>query len=259
MRSRYAFATRPVWIAGHLLALTAVVGFVLLGFWQLRRHQERAQLDERIDERIASQPAQLDDLLQEAGDDLAAVEFRPVVVSGRYDPSGEVILQARTRDGRSGHEVLTPLIVSDGTSVIVDRGWVPIDVEGPPVAGAEPPDTPVEVTGYMRLTQVRQGLGPIDPEGGTLERISRVDVDRLQQQVGLPLVPVWIQLERQTPPQATDFPLALPAPEPGGGPPHLSYAVQWFAFTLIVIVAYPLLLRRAADGQEGSGGQRAVG
>ncbi len=243
-----------MWIVGHLIALTAAVGFVLLGLWQLQRHDERRAFDVLIGERIESPAVPLSDLLDE-GLPPANLEYRRTLVDGTYLVDDEVILQARSLNGRSGHEVLTPLVLDDGTAVVVDRGWVPIDVDGPPVVGAVPPVGVVEVTGFIRLPQVRSGLGPIDPPDGRLERISRVDIERLASQTGAPLQPFWIQLATQIPPQTGEFPLVIDAPVPGGGPPHLSYAVQWFAFAAIVMVAYPVLIMRTAGRGEG---QRAL-
>ncbi len=256
----YSFALRPIWLIGHLIALGAVVGFVILGFWQLSRHDDRAQLDAALEARLTMEPASLDALQQEAGQGSSTIEYRPVRVTGTYLIDEEVILQARSLDGRSGHEVLTPLLLDDGGAVVVDRGWVPIDVVGPPVVGAEPPASRVEVTGYVRLPQLRRGLGPVDPAEGELDRISRVDIARLQAQIDTPLREVWIQLSAQAPPQV-ELPLVVDPPQPGGGPPHLAYAVQWFAFAGIVVAAYPILLRRNArrshePGQGRSGDPR---
>ncbi len=152
--------TSPIWILGHLVALAAIVGFVMLGAWQLRRHDERRTLDERITDRIASAALPVEQLIAEYGDDGDALDLRPAIATGTYLLDEEVILQARTLNGRSGNEVLTPLDLGDGTGLIVDRGWVPLDVSGPPVAGAEPPPAEVTVTGYLRPTQVRGRFGP---------------------------------------------------------------------------------------------------
>lgn len=233
-----------MWLVGHVIALIAIVGFVLLGLWQLDRHAARSAFDTTLRSRLAEPAVSLESLL---GDnvDLEDVEYRQATVTGTYATGEEVILQARSLEGRSGHEVLTPLILTDGSVLIVDRGWVPIDVEGPPVVGAEPPSGEVAIRGYVRQTQVRSGLGPVDPPTGDLDRVSRVDLDRLGMQMDQPVQPIWLQLADQQPPQA-GFPLLLPPPTPGGGPPHLSYAIQWFAFAVLVVVAYPFLLRRTA-------------
>jgi cytochrome oxidase assembly protein ShyY1 len=238
--------TSPIWILGHLVALAAIVGFVMLGAWQLRRHDERRALDQRITDRVASAAQPVGQLIAEYGETGDALDLRPAIATGTYLLDEEVILQARTRDGRSGNEVLTPLDLGDGTGLIVDRGWVPLDVSGPPVVGAEPPPAEVTVTGYLRPTQVRGRFGPADPATGDLDRISRVDLDRLQRQVDLDLLGVHLVLAEQHPPQVGELPLPLPAPQAGGGPPHLAYAFQWFAFAGVVLVGYPILLRRTA-------------
>ena len=57
-----------------------------------------------------------------------------MTVTGRYDPQHEILARARTVNGRVGFEIVTPLVLADGTAVLVDRGWVP-----PAGAGAATP------------------------------------------------------------------------------------------------------------------------
>lgn len=244
VRRSFRFAARPKWIVGHVLALVAIVGFVNLGFWQLRRHDERSNTNAVMSERLSLPARSLTELVAELGEDPELLEFRLAEASGRYLPSEEVILQARTLDGRSGHDVLTPLLVGD-RAVIVDRGWVPIDASDPPVAGAEPPSGEATVIGILRPGQVRRGLGPVDPETGELERVSRVDIGRLQQQIEPELYPFYLLLQEQSPAQAASLPVPQDPPRPDAGP-HLSYAVQWFVFAVIAAVGYPVLLARTA-------------
>ena len=236
-----SFLRKPRWLVGHVIALAAVILFVFLGMWQLRRHDERGQLDARLRDRIAAEPIDFDEARRLSPD---ALELRRVRATGTFDPSAELILQARSLNGRSGHHILTPLVLSDGSAVIVNRGWVPIDVIGPPVAGAEPPNGQTELVGIARKTEVRRGLGPIDPPEGVLDRVSRVDLNRISQQSNYPLASFYLQLVSPSDPD--EFPLVLNTPEPGGGPPHLSYAAQWFLFAGVVLVGYPLLLRSTA-------------
>ena len=58
-------------------------------------------------------------------------------------------------------------------------------------------------------------------------------------------MPAWVQLQREVPTPPGRVPRLLPAPELTEGP-HLSYAIQWFIFSTIAIVGYPLILRRRA-------------
>jgi cytochrome oxidase assembly protein ShyY1 len=47
----------------------------------------------------------------------------------------------RTYEGAPGYWVLTPLVTSDGTGVVVNRGWVPMAI-GDPTASSKPTHPP---------------------------------------------------------------------------------------------------------------------
>jgi len=243
---QYGFARRPTWIVGHVIALVAIVAFVQLGLWQLRRLEERRTLNEAVTARLDSTYRPFDEIIRVNGADPEAVVWRRVEITGTYALDDEVIVQGRSHRGQSGHHVATPLVRSDGTAVIINRGWVPIDVVGPPVVGAEPPDGEVTVRGIIRESQARGSVGPVDPPTGVLERVARVDVGRLQQQSDLALFGFYVDLESQEPPQAGGSPAPLGPPDLSEGP-HFAYALQWFTFAGVVLVGYPLLLRRTAD------------
>jgi hypothetical protein len=61
--------------------------------------------------------------------------------------------------------------------------------------------------------------------------------------------PTTIQLETQAPRLAVGQPVVLPLPDSSLGP-HLSYAIQWFSFTAMTLVFWPLLIRRSARQRE---------
>ena len=76
-----------------------------------------------------------------------------------------------------------------------------------PVSAARPPDGTVTVSGWVRPTQTRGALGPSDPDEGRLVTMSRVDIDRIQQQVPYELEPVYLSLLDDL-----DGDLPIPAP-----------------------------------------------
>ncbi len=238
--SSYAFLRRPIWIVGVVIAVGTVVLFVALGFWQLNRLEERRALNAITEARQEVPPVSLAALLAVDGDE---VEYRRAELTGTYLVDEEIILQARSFRGLSGHHVLTPLLTDSGSIVIVDRGWVDVDVVGPPVVGAEPPAGPVAVSGYVLGTETRGALGPVDPPTGELDRISRVDIERLRPQLSEPLAPFYVRLEAQSPGQQTPIPVPL---EPLDEGPHLGYAVQWWLFASVIAIGFPVLLYRTA-------------
>jgi surfeit locus 1 family protein len=245
--TRPPFWARPKWVVGHVLAVVLVVTFVNLGFWQLRRHDERRELNAAIGSRAALPSAPVAELVDpEAGfDDVDDLVYRRAWALGMYDAGAEVLVRSRSLDGQPGFHVVTPLRTEEGPALAVNRGFLPLAEEG--AASASPPPGQVEVRGLLLATQERGRIGPRDPEAGRLRQLARVDLARLQQQYGTDLYPLQLQLQRQEPSQPGDLPVLLPDPERDAGP-HLGYALQWFSFAVIGTVGWIVLLRRTASG-----------
>lgn len=258
----YRFLLKPRWIVSHVLVLILVIVLVNLGLWQLHRLDQKRDFNALVESRtdLPAEPV-AEVLPASAGfDDADAVVYRTVTAEGTYVPEEEVIVRSRSYQGESGAWLLTPLRLDDGTAVLVNRGWVPIQ------AGLErqpewaPPTGTVRVEGLLVATQVRGRFGSVDPEGERLETVARADVARLQEQVDEDLVPAVLQLDTQEPAQSGDFPVAIGPPELSEGP-HLNYAGQWFIFATIAAVGYPLMLRRIAHSRakEAAAAERAAG
>ena len=249
---RYRFALRPRWILSHVLVLLLVIVMINLGFWQLRRLDEKKTHNAAVRRNEAVAAGPIESLLQpndptSRGSELA---FRRVTATGTYDTGNEVIVRARSLNERPGVWVATPMRLSDDAGVIVVRGFLPSQgtLQAVP-ADAEPPSGTVTVEGLVQETQTKGLIGATDPSGVRLTDVARVDIDRLQQQTPYHLYPVWLQLTSSSPAQAGREPEVLPPPTLDEGP-HLSYAVQWFIFSTIAVVGYPLILRRSARNRE---------
>jgi surfeit locus 1 family protein len=231
-----------------LVALAVASVCFRLGIWQLHRLSERRALNEQVRGGLAAPPLELERALPAGdappGDDLA---FRLVTATGRYEAGAETILYGRVNQGQSGSDVLTPLELPDGRAVIVDRGWVPADAGGPPVAGAEPPGGTVTVDAVLLPFEASS-----DDAGPVSDTISKVDLGLLRRRVDAPLLPMYVQLRSQSPPQPGRFPVPAALPTLGEGP-HFSYAIQWFSFATIALMGCAVLLRRELrERREGS-------
>ncbi|MEM9035442.1 MAG: SURF1 family protein [Actinomycetota bacterium] len=239
----YRFALRPKWIAGHLLALVAIVVFISAGFWQLRRLDER-QAENADIAAVADLPP------LELGldtDDAGLVAWRTVTATGTWLTDDGVLVRNRSLDGQPGFHVVTPLLLDDGRALLVNRGWLPVtQVDDGQATSLVTPDGEVTVVGRLRDSQRARGLAASDPDDGVLDVVSRVDVDRLAQQIDVELLPLFAERIAEG---DTSLPRAVPEPDLGEGP-HLSYAVQWFLFTAVVAIGYPLVLRWAAHRGE---------
>lgn len=255
----YRFLLKPRWIVSHVLVLTLVVVMVNLGLWQLHRLDQKRDLNALIESRTEAPVRPVDEVLPASADfdDADEVVFRPVTATGSYLAEDEVVVRGRSYEGRSGAWILTPLRLDDGTAVVVNRGWVPLQ------AGLEvqpewaPPAGEVRVEGLLVETQTRGRFGSIDPEGERLDELARADVGRIQQQVDVDLVPAVLQLDQQDPAQPGDFPVAVGRPSLDEGP-HLNYAGQWFIFSAIAAVGYGLILRRVARSRSAASADAAA-
>ena len=226
----------PAWILSHLAVLTLLVATINLGFWQLRRLDERHHHNDRVETQARWDPVPVATAVgafHPSGD----LWYRPVVAAGTFDPAREVKVANRSREGVPGVEVVTLLNLADpfGTAVAVNRGFIPLAVRAnaDPMSWAPPPGS-VEVV----------GLAMAGRSGGHVsgDEVDRIDLDLLAKRWGLGLLPAYVRAA----PDGTDgWPLPLPTSDLGEGP-HLSYAVQWFIFTLIGLVGYPLVLARVA-------------
>ncbi|HVF76312.1 MAG TPA: SURF1 family protein [Acidimicrobiales bacterium] len=239
----YRFALRPRWLVGHVVALALVVGLAGLGFWQLGRLDERKAFNEQFRRRSETTVA-LDQVASPDNVPDDAV-FRRVRVTGRFDAGTEALVRFRIRDGLPGYEALTPLVVNGRTAVLVDRGWLPLDM-----GDALRPDTavpPGEVT-VTGLLLEGEGAGRFRPEQRPDGRlvVGAVTVAELERRLGYDLYPGFVQL--QDPDDPDRFPAPLPEPDLSEGP-HLTYAMQWFSFATIAAGGWVLLVRASAKRQ----------
>lgn len=240
----YRFMLRPWWIASHVLAVFLIVLFVNLGFWQLRRHDERRDANARIEAQIDTAPQPLPPGL--SVDDVRDLEWSPVSVEGTYRVGSDVLIANRSLDQQPGYWVITPLEPSgDAPAVAVVRGFVsrPVVDQGD-LSSFSATDETVTVTGYVQRPRSGGRFATGLPDDA-LPEITRPDVEALGEQWGSELEPLWLLLATQEPPSTSATLIAVPPPDLGEGS-HLSYAVQWFLFASIGAVGYVLILRRNA-------------
>ncbi|GGN68201.1 SURF1-like protein [Actinoplanes lobatus] len=246
----YRFLLTPRWLAAAALTVVASVVMVMLGNWQLHRYQERTAINDRIDAADAVDAVALTSVLTAptaAGTPGAApgkaLAWTKVTLTGRYDPANEIQARGRTVGSKVGFEILTPLLLADGTAVLVDRGWVPAPPGGA-LAAPEVPPAPtgqVTVVGQIHLSESRPA--PVDRRDGRLDT-RRISLPRLATELPFPVYGAYVLLTEQTP--AAD-PAFVPIPIPhedswqNGG-----YAVQWWVFAGMVFVLYGWQARREA-------------
>jgi cytochrome oxidase assembly protein ShyY1 len=235
----YGFLLRPKWIVFHLLVFGSIALMIWLALWQLDRLDERRAFNDLVTEQIERPPAPLDDLLAEAGDDPRSIEWRQAVVSGNYLPD-QVVWFNRSQDGMAGDNVLSAL-VTDDTTVIVNRGFIALGDDVPPAPSVE-----TEVLARVRVPQTRQRgeLTDATDSDAPITEVRRIDLDQLAAQLPGEVAPIYLDLIDSVPPPGPTDPLPVPAPSLDEGP-HLSYAAQWVIFAMCVLAGWVLAVRRS--------------
>lgn len=232
------------WLLATIIVLAAMATMIRLGFWQLDRLEQRRAANAALTAVLASDPLPLTaDLHSETPD---ALKDRQVVAEGAFDFEEQVILLVQNWSGQPGVHLLTPYVL-DGTdtAVIVDRGWVPQrDVNAADLDKYNTAETG-SLNGFVALSQPlsRYGNAAAQPEGPQGE-VYRVDVEMLQAQMPYDLLPFYVLQA----PDGNEQPPFRAEPEIDlSEGPHLSYAIQWFLFTIVVGVGYVMLLHKRLD------------
>lgn len=249
----YSFARRPKWVLSHVLVLALLLAMLIAGVWQINRHGSRGERNELVRARVAESAVPLAMVAPPGSDPSVGddEQFRRVTVTGEYRVEDEVLIRNRTLDGAPGWWVLTPFVTIDGWAVAVNRGWIPLNFDADePRPGTEPPSGTIEVVGTVQPARTAEGFQVADPEAGRLSSLGRPDVARLATQLDYELSPVVLRIDPETVDLALlPTPLALPTLDAG---PHASYAAQWFIFSAVALIGYPLVLRRVARGKASS-------
>jgi cytochrome oxidase assembly protein ShyY1 len=203
------------WVSLTLLAAMFVVLFGWLGDWQLGRTY-------RTSGGYVQEPAASPlDSLDPRGSALAgSVVGRQATVSGQYDPAHQRLVPGKVLDGSPVSWVVTPLTLSDGSTVEVVRGWAAHDEAGL----TSPPTGTVQLTGRLEPADASVPNSPTD-RAGYLVRTAQSPPDPLSLQP-VPSRPV------QTVSGAKEFHLQ-----------NAVYTVQWWVFAVLVIVFWWRLLR----------------
>lgn len=222
----------------HLLVIALAALFVRLGIWQLDRLDERRMENAVGESRLAETPVPVTGLLGDQPEP-ERLTHRRVSATGRFDPDNEVLIRSQVHLGSAGHHVITPLLLESGGAIMVNRGWVPFELDESPVEQASPPEGTVVIEGWLRPSQPRPALGRQDPEG-SLDVMTRVDLARIEQQLPYPIADMYL-VEMG---ERDQLPVPVAQPDFSDEGPHLGYALQWFGFAAIGLVGYLALLRR---------------
>lgn len=143
-----------------LLTLVALGILVSLGNWQMERKAWKADLIKRVNERVDSPAITFEELVKRSSH-LDDIQFQPVKVRGTFDHSQERHYFLPLK-GKIGWHVITPLILTSGEVVLVDRGFVPDALKEANMREKGLVKGVQDLQGLVRLTEVGNYFSPLN-------------------------------------------------------------------------------------------------
>ncbi|MBY5744770.1 SURF1 family protein [Rhizobium leguminosarum] len=209
-----------------------------LGTWQVERLTWKRDLIARVDQRVHAAPVPVPARAEWNKVNATDDEYRRVTAVGMLANDKETLVYASTALG-PGYWVMTPLTLSDGTSILVNRGFVPPDRRDPASRREGQLSGPVAITGLMRMTEPKGSL--LQSNDVAADRWYSRDVAAITQKRGVSAAAPYF-----TDADATANPGGLPV----GGLTvidfpnnHLLYAITWYGLAAMVLALLVFVLR----------------
>ncbi|KAG2076859.1 SURF1-domain-containing protein [Suillus decipiens] len=245
-------ARKNSWFSPTIFVLGFIPVFTFaLGTWQMQRLQWKVALIDELQEKLHREPIILPKRVN-----LSVVPefvYRRVLLRGRWDHKNSMLLGPRVREGSHGYHVVTPLIRSDGTTVLVDRGFIAKEFADANTFEREEAGE-VEILGMLRTSHTRNSFTPDNkPAEGTWYW---ADIDAMADYAGgeaAHVQPVFVEqiYGGSSQDAASRLSKGIPlgrAASVDVRNAHLSYVITWFslsAFTTAMLAR--LVLKRRAQ------------
>jgi surfeit locus 1 family protein len=219
--------------------MVLLIGVLLaLGFWQLQRLSWKLELIARVDQRVHAEPVAAPARSEWGSVARAIDEYHRVTAQGILQNDKETLVYASTELG-PGYWVITPLSLADGTSVLINRGFVPTEKRDPLSRREGQISAPVTIIGLLRIAEPKGTL--IKSNDPPNDRWYSRDVSAIAEKRGVSdVAPFFIDADA--------------APNPGGLPKggltqivfpnnHLVYAITWFALAAMAAGLLVFMIR----------------
>jgi cytochrome oxidase assembly protein ShyY1 len=251
----YRFALSPKWLGFHALTwLVLIPAFIGLGQWQRDLWKDRDRSQGVVLSALAAKPVALDSVSPRGHSVAQNQQWTMVSATGRYDTAHQFMVRNRSQNSEPGWYVVTPLVLSDGTAVLVNQGWVTESMTG--AATTAPPFPPVPsgavtVTGSLQPDETTATTRIHDDTANLpANEIALITATDLTSRVPYSLRDGSIRLTSSVPAN-TAAAAAEPVPNPTyDNTMYIAYMIQWWVFAIVMPVTWFLLIRREAGDRE---------
>ncbi len=223
---------KPKWVPSILTILMLPI-LIALGFWQLSRAEEKQQILDQRNQRMALPK----NVLTSIPKDLSEIEYRRLVIKGKYLNQYPIYIDNKVYQGQVGYQIVIPFMIAGSDELIlVNRGWVKATESRSRLPVVPFIETEVTLNGQVKLNS---------KDVASLGSKNRLGND-------WPALVRWVDplaLDKDIPGKVAPF-VFLQDPEPIdelkrewvfiNAPPEksISYALQWFSLAGLLFIIY---------------------
>ena len=223
-------------------------GFIVLGFWQIDRADQKNVLNSNYTDRQQEATIVLDK--NNVIDEKLSLLWRKVEFKGSFINKQNIILDNQIFNQIAGFNIITPFKIKGSDSlVLVNRGWHPNlkNREMLPIIN--------EISGERLLqghiasfpvSGIKLGKNNIETLNSQIFRFQRLDAAELNYFFSAKIMPYMIYLDPIIDKELYGN-FKLPAPD---SQKNYGYAFQWFAFAITLLIIFiRLSMKRKSNGK----------
>lgn len=184
---------------------------ILLGlcYWQTSRYFEALDLQKHSKSQAQTQR-------QDFNPAQKYHDLTPVTLTGHFDYTEEIMLLAKTYQGKNGVVLIAPFYLSNGQVIMVNRGWAP------EIQNVSYPAGELQLQGVVR--KYAHDKGWLTPENSEKAWFS-IDYDDLKSHWNVGLLNEYIAIDHPQDGLMPHYQYTLKTRDPAR---HLGYALTWF-------------------------------
>jgi cytochrome oxidase assembly protein ShyY1 len=190
-KTGWRFVLTRRWVAFIVGLIVYAAGCAAGVIWQWQLGEQIAQFNATVSRNFDAAPVPLGDVLPSLGAYSASDEWTPITATGTYLLSKQLYVRDRTCGSDTGFEVLTPLKLSSGGALVIDRGCVDSSSANPndPVTTAPPPSGTVTVTARVVASEAPQGSVTASEadQPADANQVDSIDLHQIAKRVGQPI------------------------------------------------------------------------
>ena len=221
---------RPRWIILTFLLAILIYLFIELSGWQFDRYHQRIDRNKDFITAVAGVPIPIENVSQLNN----LKQWGKVSLSGQYLDAESKLVRKRYLKNSLGFWVLTPFQLANKEIILVNRGWIPsANSSTSELAIPNSPTQQVLIEGYLQPMEKFKE----NPADLPSNQINDINIEKFQGNI---YPNYYIQLGKSNPAEKDIGIIYLPEVSNG---PHLSYAIQWILFALLLPIGWYVLLK----------------